>query len=338
MIKVTILYPASPSSWFDHDYYETVHMPLSISLMGEAMRSVTVERGIDPGAPWPAPAFQAICHFVCDSLEIYQVAFIPHAERLQRDMANYTDVEAIVQISDITIESAAGTRPPHPRYKLISHALCPYVQRAAIVLAEKAIPFERVDIDLAAKPDWFLEISPLGKTPVLLVDDVAIFESAVICDYLDETTSPTLHPMTALERARHRGWIEFGSAILNDIGGFYGAMDSSSLAAKRDHLKAKFATLETQLADGPYFSGQVFSVVDATFGPIFRYFEVLDRIADFGFFQATPKVRTWRAALGARPSVQQAVAPDYADRLTEFFSTRGGELSARMAEPSRAQA
>lgn len=104
MIKITILYPATPGSRFDHDYYEAVHMPLSIDLLGGAMRSVTVERGIAPGAPWPDPTFCAICSFVCESLEAYQHAFMPHMERLQRDILNYTDIEAIVQISDIVIE------------------------------------------------------------------------------------------------------------------------------------------------------------------------------------------------------------------------------------------
>ena len=77
---------------------------------------------------------------------------------------------------------------------LISHALCPYVQRAVIALLEKNIAFERVDIDLGNKPDWFLKVSPLGKTPVLLVDGQPIFESAVICEYLEDTLSPRLHP------------------------------------------------------------------------------------------------------------------------------------------------
>ena len=61
--------------------------------------------------------------------------------------------------------------------KLISHRLCPYVQRAVIALTEKGVPFERVDIDLSNKPDWFRALSPLGKTPVLLVGDVPILES-----------------------------------------------------------------------------------------------------------------------------------------------------------------
>jgi glutathione S-transferase len=103
---------------------------------------------------------------------------------------------------------------------LVSHHLCPYVQRAAIALAEKQIPFERIWIDLSNKPDWFKKISPLGKVPVLSVkqadgQETSIFESAVILEYLEETTTSPLHPVDPLERARHRGWIEFGSAVLN---------------------------------------------------------------------------------------------------------------------------
>ena len=69
-----------------------------------------------------------------------------------------------------------------PRLKLISHRLCPYVQRAVIAQTEKGVAFERIDIDLADKPDWFLAISPLGRTPVLQAGNTAIFESAVILE------------------------------------------------------------------------------------------------------------------------------------------------------------
>lgn len=86
----------------------------------------------------------------------------------------------------------------------MSHPLCPCVQRAAIVRDEKGLPFTRRDVDLARKPDWFLHVSPLGRTPVLLVEDVAVFELAVICEYLDETAQPRLHPEDALQRAIHR--------------------------------------------------------------------------------------------------------------------------------------
>src|SRR5215472_495199 len=121
--------------------------------------------------------------------------------------------------------------------KLISHKLCPYVQRAVIALTEKSVAFERIDIDLADKPDWFLKISPLGKTPVLMVGEHAIFESAVILEYLEETQANPLHPADPLVRAEHRAWIEFGSAVLSDIAGFYAAPDEASFKAKALQLE-----------------------------------------------------------------------------------------------------
>lgn len=214
---------------------------------------------------------------------------------------------------------------------LISHTLCPYVQRAAIVLAEKGVAFQRRDVDLANKPEWFKALSPLGKTPVLLVDAQAIFESAVICEYLDETVAPPLHPPDALTRARHRGWMEFGSAVLGTIWGFYSAPDAAALQARRDELTGKFAQIEQVLPGrGPYFAGEKFSIVDAVFGPVFRYFDVFEQIGEAGFFDATIKIQAWRHALAQRPSVQQAASPQYPGLLRQFLLERNSELSRRM--------
>ena len=212
---------------------------------------------------------------------------------------------------------------------LVSHPLCPYVQRAAIVLAEKGLPFERRDIDLANKPDWFMKVSPLGKTPVLLMGDVAIFESAVICEYLEETALPCLHPVDALQRARHRSWMEFGSALLNAIAAFYNAADEVALKACAGDIRTRFMSIEAALGEGAYFTGDSFSVVDAVFGPVLRYFDVFSSIGDFGFWDGLPKMQRWRRALGARPSVVNAVGPDYAERLGTFLQARGSALSHR---------
>ena len=220
---------------------------------------------------------------------------------------------------------------------LISHALCPYVQRAAIVLAEKGVPFERRDIDLANKPDWFLKVSPLGKTPVLLVDDdEAIFESAVICEYLEETALPRLHPANALQRAQHRSWMEFGSALLNSIGAFYNAADDVALDARAAEIRARLAQVEAALGDGTFFQGASFSIVDAVFGPVFRYFDVFDMIGEFGFWDGLPKVQRWRRALAARPSVAEAVRPDYPALLGRFLLARRSALSRRMTYKDKA--
>jgi glutathione S-transferase len=223
-----------------------------------------------------------------------------------------------------------GDRMPES-LKLISHKLCPYVQRAVIALSEKGVAFERIDVDLAQKPDWFLQISPLGKTPVLLVGDTAVFESAVILEYLEETAPKPLHPADPLRRAEHRAWIEFGSAVLGDIAGFYSAPDEHGFQAKTAQLQARFARLEARVAARPWFDGTEFSLVDAVFGPVFRYFDVFDEIGDFGILANKAKLEDWRSSLAVRPSVGAAVSADYPALLRDFLHRRRSWLSGLQA-------
>jgi glutathione S-transferase len=223
-----------------------------------------------------------------------------------------------------------------PPLKLISHKLCPYVQRAVIALSEKGVAFERVDIDLADKPDWFLKVSPLGKTPVLMVGDYAIFESAVILEYLEETEEKPLHPADPLARAEHRAFIEFGSAVLNDIAGLYSAVDDTAFKAKAAQLEARFARLEARVVAAPWFDGETFSLVDAVFGPVFRYFDVFDAIGDFGILSGKPKLARWRNSLAARPSVRSAVSADYPALLRDFIDRRRSWLSQLQARVAAA--
>jgi len=215
---------------------------------------------------------------------------------------------------------------------LISHTLCPYVQRAAIALAEKNIAFSRTYIDLSDKPDWFLKISPLGKVPLLRHGEDVIFESAVILEYIEEITEQPLHPASAIARARHRSAIEFGSSILNSIAGFYSAGDRQSFEIKVAELTQRFSWLETQTSDGGFFAGEDFSLVDATFGPVFRYFDLFDQIDDFGILKDKPKISAWRNALAQRASVQKSVAQEYPELLRAFVKKRASYLSKLLAD------
>jgi glutathione S-transferase len=147
--------------------------------------------------------------------------------------------------------------------RLISHPLCPYVQRAVIVLSEKQIAFERVDIDLADKPSWFLALSPTGKTPLLMVGEThVLFESAAIVEYLDESYGPALMPTDPIERARSRAWIEFASGTLAEIAGLYAAPTDLGFANKRSALARRFVQIDNALG-APWFAGQQFGLVDA---------------------------------------------------------------------------
>ena len=210
-----------------------------------------------------------------------------------------------------------------PKLTLISHHLCPFVQRAAIALIEKDVPFERRNIDLSNKPDWFLKLLPLGKVPLLLVDnETVLFESAVIAEYINDITGGDLLASDALARSRQRAWIEFASTTIGSIGKLYTARDKDAFDSARAALSDKWQTLEENLGDGPYFSGENFSLVDAAFAPVFRYFDVIENLSYVDFLPDVPKVRAWRNVLAKRPSVQQAVSEDYFERLLRFFAGR----------------
>jgi len=220
------------------------------------------------------------------------------------------------------------------RFTLISHALCPYVQRIAIAMLEKGVAHDRVTVDLGNKPPWFLALSPLGRTPALKIGDAALFESVAILEYLEDTQRNPLHPSEPVDRARHRAWIGVGGECLNDIAGFYSARSADALEMKAATLHARFRLMEAHLGAGPWFAGRRFSLVDVVFAPVFRYFDTFDRIGDFGVFDGLEKMRSWRGALAGRPSVRAAVDSDYGDRLAAFLGRRDSALAHLMRAPS----
>ncbi len=219
-----------------------------------------------------------------------------------------------------------------PKLTLISHHLCPYVQRAAIPLLENNVPFERRNIDLANKPDWFLKLSPLGKVPILVVDDdVVLFESSVIAQYVAETTGGGLLSSDPLEKYGQLAWMEFASQVIAGIGRLYSADSRSAVDSARSNLQDKFQRLEQSLGAGPWFANAQFTLVDAAFAPAFRYFDILEDLTGFDFFAETPKVARWRNALSERPAVKGAVSEDYPERLLDFLANRDS-LIGRIAQ------
>ena len=144
---------------------------------------------------------------------------------------------------------------------LVSHPLCPFVQRAEIVLLEKGVPFDRLNIHLAAKPAWFLDISPNGKVPLLRVRQQDGTEAVIF---------ETMYPRDALARARQRGWAEFGTATLADAWQFLNATDRPTADAKQAAFRHRLQQLEVALGSGPYFNGAAFGMVDAVGGGDYR--------------------------------------------------------------------
>ena len=217
---------------------------------------------------------------------------------------------------------------------LVSHPLCPFVQRAAIVLLEKGVAFDRVNVDLSAKPDWFLALSPTGKVPVLKVrqlngEEAILFESVVICEYLNETQGgAAMYPDDALLRARHRAWIEFATQTFTEGWQFLHAKDMATADAKRAAFRDRLSKIEAELGDGPYFAGPDFGLVDAVYAPLFRYFGIIDPEVADPIFADLPRATAWRAALAERPSVKNAVIDTYPDLFRDHLRRQGAMIAA----------
>ena len=197
--------------------------------------------------------------------------------------------------------------------ELISFKTCPFVQRAAITLGYKNVEHKITFIDLAEPPEWFLEISPLGKVPVLKVDGEVLFESAVINEYLDEITGSELQPKDPLARAKNRAWIEVASNMLGNSYMMKTATDQENYEKYRDQLVSHLHRVEKRLGDGPWFNGEQFSLADTAFAPLFAH----DAVANYRFSVidpvTMPKVDAWSKCLLALPAVKNSVVAEFED-------------------------
>ncbi len=191
-------------------------------------------------------------------------------------------------------------------YLLVSFKTCPWVQRAAIVLREKKVPFEFRHIDPDNRPDWFLAISPHKKVPVLRLDDrVSLFESNAIAEYLDETIAPRLHPADPVARAVNRAWTDYVPTFAAAITGTAYADSEAEFDKAAAQMPVPLGRLEKALeaqGSGPFFNGAAYSLVDAAYAPFLQRYYFLDRVKPLGHVEAFPRLKAWAAALLARPS------------------------------------
>lgn len=103
MIKVSVMYPNRPGARFDHDYYRDKHMPLVAARMGAYCLKYTIDKGLSGRTPDAPPTYIATCHIYADSVEAYNAGFGPHAKEILGDLPNYTDVQPVLQISEVVV-------------------------------------------------------------------------------------------------------------------------------------------------------------------------------------------------------------------------------------------
>lgn len=190
--------------------------------------------------------------------------------------------------------------------KLYGADVCPFVHRARLTLAEKALEHEYVAIDLRNKPDWYHEVLPSGKVPLLEHQGHRIWESAIVCEYLEEAfPEKPLLPKNPGLKAQARIWIDWVSSAL--VPDFYKLLKAQEQGEQEEHKKTlseALAKLERDgFQEGPWIMGNSLSLVDLETYPWFERWCVLDHYRKFDIPQKCSKLRAWRERMEKLDSV-----------------------------------
>ena len=198
----------------------------------------------------------------------------------------------------------------------------------------KNVEFEVTYVNLREKPDWFLEISPHGKVPVLKVDDEILFESNAIAEYLDEVVEPRLHPANPIERARNRAWTDFVPDFSAAINAFGYATTREAVDEGLEKAPKAMGRLEAALAnrgnDGPYFNGDKLCLVDAAYAPFLQRFGLIEDVLQTGLLKDFPLLQAWSDALMANETVTGAVPDNFPEEFVGNHRRRGTYVWSRM--------
>eukprot|EP00761_Pharyngomonas_kirbyi_P014006 gb/GECH01014036.1/.p1 GENE.gb/GECH01014036.1/~~gb/GECH01014036.1/.p1 ORF type:complete len:245 (+),score=42.58 gb/GECH01014036.1/:1-735(+) len=223
-----------------------------------------------------------------------------------------------------------------PKYELISFTTCPFVQRSVITLLDKGVDFNIKFIDLKNKPDWFLKLSPLGKVPILRVNDNQIlFESAVINEYLDEAEGTSSLSSDLFSKAQERAWIEFSTTPMMLLHKLFLAETQEDYNKHRDEFINKFQTMENYNpcpVQTPYFKGDQLSLVDAAYAPLFMRIKFLEKMAGEDLLAPTPTIKKWVDSCLAHPSVYNSAAKLMSESLGDNVPVAPEEIYKKYQE------
>ncbi|KAH7394088.1 glutathione transferase omega-1 [Phaeosphaeria sp. MPI-PUGE-AT-0046c] len=214
------------------------------------------------------------------------------------------------------VKAHEGEKP----LKLYSGWFCPFVQRVWIALEEKKIDYQYIEVNPYHKPQSLLDLNPRGLVPTLQYQDKPLYESTVLCEFLDEAfpeNTPQLRPKDAYERARTRIWTDYvGSRIVPAYHRFLQHQGEEGLNKKQQEFLNHLVEFTREMeADGPYFMGKEFSLIDIVMAPwatrlwVFDHFKGGSGIPEDGRGGADEQVwkrwRKWLNAVEERKSVKE---------------------------------
>lgn len=202
------------------------------------------------------------------------------------------------------------------RIELITAEVCPYAQRTHMALIEKGLDFERREVDLANKPDWFQKVSPYSKVPVVKIGEQVVWESSIINEFIDERfPEKPMMPKDPYLRAQARIWIDFcNTRWVEHSYDLLFARDEARQDELRDQVIADLKRIEydgmAKLSDGPFWLGSEISLVDLTYYPFFERLGALSHYRGVQIPDECLRIIRWQEIMRERESVKQTMHDD----------------------------
>lgn len=230
--------------------------------------------------------------------------------------------------------------PPGAVLRLYSMRMCPYAQRARLVLSAKKVRYDRVNMDLNNKPDWFFDINCYGEVPVIIHRGKNVYESLICSEYLEEAfPDPKLYATDVYQRALER--IYFNHWTKKGIPSFYSLLKAGSGdRALLEKLQQNIGKMEEFLAtaDKPYFHGDTPGFPDYMVWPWFERMAMLETITDCKVMtvEKFPRMVGWVESMWKDPAVQECqIDPQlFVEHYSQYRTGRPDfTIGAHKAEP-----
>lgn len=221
--------------------------------------------------------------------------------------------------------------------EFITSHVCPFAQRTHMALIEKGLEFKRTEIDLAAKPDWFNDVSPYGKVPVLRHGDAVLYESSIINEYLEEAfPTPPLMPTSQERRAMARIWVDFADAyFVPTMYKLLLAQEAERRKELKEELTRHLVFMEergmARLSEGPYWLGAAVTLVDLSYYPWFERFPALTHYRGMEIPARCRRLKAWVELMKKRESAR-ATAHDeayFVERYRRYADDTAEGVTAR---------
>ena len=218
------------------------------------------------------------------------------------------------------------------KLELISFKLCPFVQRAIIILKRQKIDYDITFINPMDPPDWFKAISPTGQVPLLKADDEVIFESSVISEFANDISENDLHPSNAIKKAKNRAWIQFSSGMFDDLFNLVTG-DEETYTKAKESLFVKLAKVEAVKGTDTFFNGANFAMIDAAFAPIFMRLAWINEFTDNALsINEFSNLSAWSEAILVVDEVKDSVSEGIDDVYYSNIEAREGYLSTLLVD------